>query len=228
MAENTIVVGIIDTGTPEMTSQAIISAHKNAGMVHRILVVFNGSEIDLSVEASFLVHSALLHVKNEGFTKACNEILDYDRTCDVVELNSDTLCEPNWLRSLHDAAYGYGEKVGMVAPRLDNKIVYRGHGDRRCGVTDSACDGTIAPHDSLFQGWFGFACVYFRRDMLNDQGYLNEKHRNYTSDKEYGRKISAAGYWIAHTHASVIHHIGLGSQSRKHVKFDDELIERLT
>ena len=92
MAENTIVVGIIDTGTPEMTSQAIISAHKNAGMVHRILVVFNGSEIDLSVEASFLVHSALLHVKNEGFTKACNEILDYDRTCDVVELNSDTLC----------------------------------------------------------------------------------------------------------------------------------------
>ena len=221
-----VVVGLIEYKTPEMTSDAILSAHMSADFQHEIVLVVNEykEKHGIREDALDLLADMIPNKENVGFTKAANQILRWNESKDVVLLNTDTLCEYGWLRELNKAAYAFHDKrVGMAAPRIDNKIIYKGHGVRKCGVGASGCDGTPSPFFGCFKGWFGFACAYFRRDLLNDQGYLNEKHVNYQSDKQYCFKICDAGYWIAHTHASVVHHIGLGSQRRKKVKFDPTL-----
>lgn len=229
---NKIVVGFIEFGTPKMSSEALASAVYNAGVKASYVLVFNPPGRAEGFKILKPARKVRLWVKqneeNVGFTKAANYILDFDPTKDVVLINTDILCEPNWLKELQRAAYSRKDiKIGLAAPRIDNKILYPKHqGRQTCGVTSSDCDGQPTPYEGIFRGWFGFACAYFRRDMLEDQGYLDtrpKRFKNYGSDKAYGKKVSGAGYWIAHTHASVVHHIGEGTHRRKGVEFSEEV-----
>jgi len=207
-------VGIIEYNCPDLTNTAISYAKDRAGIEADYLLVVNSCRTFPSIDGKQF-DDIIINKENKGYTKAANQAINHWPDRDIVVLNPDTVPEQDWLKELHRAAYDYPDvKIGMAAPRDENRLLYRGHEGRVCGASFSDCDGTSAPYEGYFQGWFGFACVYFRRDMLDDQGLLNEAHFNYKSDKEYGRKICAAGYHIAHTHASVIHHIVRGSQHK--------------
>jgi len=214
-------VGIIEYNCKELTETAIKYATERAGKEAEYLLVINSPMSERCMDKS-LFDNVIVNKKNQGFTHGANQIINYWPDRDIVVLNPDTVAEKDWLKELHRAAYAYPDvKIGMAAPRIENRFVFRGHEGRVCGVTCSECDGTGAPYEGYFKGWFGMACVYFRRDMLDDQGGLNAAHFNYKSDKEYGYKISDAGYHIAHTHASVVHHIVWGSRDGQHRRWEN-------
>lgn len=207
------VIGIIEYNRPDLTSKAIISAHETAGMDHRIILVINSPRTasQISPEAKKLAGALIQPRSNIGYTKAANLIIRSAMDQDVVLLNSDTWCEDDWLKALHQAAYNpyLTEKIGMACPQLIEK--YGIHKNKQCGHSGSGCDKGPGPI-WLFKGWFGFAVAYLKRNMIDDIGMLDEKHFNYGSDKEYGLRAASRGYHTAHTHLSKVHHIVQGSQ----------------
>jgi GT2 family glycosyltransferase len=213
---NKPVVGIIEFNRPELTSRAIISAHTYAGMPHDVVVIVNSPTTAplITKTAKKYAGELIVNRKNTGYTKAANTIIRMAGDEDVVLLNSDTWCEVDWLKHLHDAAHGdHKVKIGMACPQLVEK--YGLHKNKPCGHAGSGCKNRTLERIFLFKGWFGFACAYLRRSMINEIGLMNEKHFNYGSDREYGMLAMNKGYWVVHTHHSVVHHIVQGSQIRE-------------
>jgi GT2 family glycosyltransferase len=216
---NKPVIGIIEFNRPELTSRAVISAHTYAGMPHDIIIIVNSPVTAplITKTAKKLAGELIVNRKNIGYTKAANTFIRMAGNQDVVLLNSDTWCEKNWLKYLHEAAYGdYKVKIGLAMPQLVEK--YGLHRNKPCGHGDSGCKNRTLERIFVGRGWFGFACVLLRRDMINDIGLLKEKGNfNYGSDREYGERSTKKGYWYVHTHHSVVHHIVMASQQKDRV-----------
>jgi len=226
-----VVVGIIEYNRPEFTSMAIHSAHDNAGIDHEILLVVNSprTESQIDAKAKGLARQPItINPSNFGYTRAANQIIRMAGDQDVVLLNSDTTCSKDWLKYLKEAAYvdthdipvrdrgkktgKQGQRIGMAMPRLVERFGL--HKGKYCAHAGSGCMKTKGDI-TLGRGWFGFAVVYLRRDALDDLGLLKEDGCfNYGSDREYGERSAARGYWYAHTHRATIQHICQGSQIR--------------
>lgn len=204
-----VIIGIIEYHTPGLTNIAIESALAKPGIDCKMIVVANSHSTAKRLKK--FAGELFINRRNLGFTKAANQILKASGDNDVVLLNSDTKCEDNWLRELNNAVYmDLGKKIGMACPRLVEK--YSLHKNKQCAHAGSGCDNGTGPW--TFKGWFGFACAYLRRDMINDIGWLNERHFNYGSDKEYGLLAARKGYYTVHTHNSIVHHLVAASTKR--------------
>ena len=97
-----ITVGIIEYNRPDLTQIAIDSARQNAGMDFKLLLIVNSSGTEKKLTG---YDHMIVNERNEGFSEASNQILEYDEANDVVLLNSDTQCGDDWLLHLHNFRY---------------------------------------------------------------------------------------------------------------------------
>ncbi len=122
--------------------------------------------------------------KNGGFAVAVNTGLrEVPKENDTILLNSDIEAHPGWFEALQYGAYVFGEKVGIVGPKLlypDGRIQSAGS-YRNTEAREwfdhyyrfQEADYGPANVPTYVQAATG-ACLYIKRTVLNEVGILDE------------------------------------------------------
>jgi GT2 family glycosyltransferase len=182
---------------------------------YALLVVDNGSvdgTLDYLRQQPDL--TLLENETNLGFARGCNQgILAAPAGADIILLNNDTEIEQaDWIEQLQASAYR-APQVGLVGCRLrrpDGMLqhagtymppTYRGQqlgaGERDINQysRERAVEGVV------------FACVYIKREVLDDVGLLDESYFSYYEDSDYCLKVARRGYSVVCCGAvTLVHH----------------------
>jgi len=183
---------------------------------YEVIVVDNGStdgsvEYLKSIPWVRLVHNS----SNLGFAKANNQAIELcDHGSDVVLLNNDTeILQRDWLARLQQSAYRSPD-IGIVGARLK----------RPDGMLQHA--GTYMPIETFWGQQIGslekdinqynldtevegvvFACVYIKRNVLDEVGVLDENYFSYFEDTDYCLRSKQHGFKvICCGSVTVLHH----------------------
>ncbi len=153
---------------------------------------------------------------NGGFSKAVNTGLrEVPKTHDVVILNSDIVAHCDWLKALQYAAYEFGDRIGIVGPKLlypDGRIQSAGSYrntedpewfDHYYRFQDSNYGPANVPHYCL--GVTG-ACQYITREFLDNVGILDEKFPFAFEDMDLCLRGWEADYKTLYFPASTLTH----------------------
>ena len=183
---------------------------------YRIVVADNGSK-DGTIEYLRAQSDVALveNGTNLGFAKGNNQALAIcDPASDIILLNNDTeIIQPDWITRLQETAFSSPD-IGVVGCRLR----------RPDGMLQHA--GTYMPLDGFWGQQTGageqdinqfsqdrdvegvvFACVYLKREILHEIGFLDEEYFSYFEDTDYCFRAMEAGYRVVCCGAvTVIHH----------------------
>jgi GT2 family glycosyltransferase len=183
---------------------------------YEVIVVDNGST-DGSVEylKSIPWIRLIPNSSNNGFAKANNQAIELcDISSDVVLLNNDTeILQRDWVAKLQETAYR-SPAIGIVGARLK----------RPDGMLQHA--GTYLPIETFWGQQIGslekdinqynldtevegvvFACVYIKREVLNEVGPLDENYFSYFEDTDYCLRAKRHGFKvICCGSVTVLHH----------------------
>lgn len=164
------------------------SIHHTADNVHyEIIIVDDYCEPENREKLKLLADEKtriIFRDKNGGFAKAVNTGLrEVPSQNDAVLVNSDIEAHDGWLKALQYAAYEFGEKVGIVGP----KLLYPDGRIQSAGSYRNTEDTEWFDHYYRFQdkdygpanvpqyclGVTG-ACQYITREFMNAVGILDE------------------------------------------------------
>lgn len=154
--------------------------------------------------------------KNGGFAKAVNTGLKAaPATDDVILVNSDIFAHEHWLESLQYAAYEFGEKIGIVGPKLlypDGKIQSAGSFrntespqwfDHYYRFQDSNYGPANIPQYCISVTG---ACMYIKREVIKKIGILDDKFQFAFEDTDYCLRAWEAGYKSLYFPVSTLTH----------------------
>lgn len=183
---------------------------------YHVLVADNGSsDGTLEYLESLPWVTLLRNGANLGFVRGNNAAL---RTLpadhDVILLNNDTeILHADWIEQLQKSAY-QAEDVGVVGCRLvnpDGLLMHTGTyimpetwWGQQIGGGEQDCNQYAIDRD--VEGVV-FACVYLKRQVLDDVGLLDEDFFSYFEDTDYCLKARVRGYrTVCSGGATVMHH----------------------
>lgn len=189
-----------------------------------IILVDNGSTDDsvAFVNGEFPEVRVVALKENRGFSAAANAGIKASSSGRVILLNNDTEADPKWLEALMRAANTHPE-AGLFASKLidfhDRRLLdgagdalrlsglpYRlGHGERDRGQFDvpTFVFGACA------------AAALYRRDMLEEIGFLDEDFGSYCEDGDLSFRAQLAGYRCLYVADAVVYHMGSASTGGK-------------
>lgn len=202
------------------TTQCIESIIKHTPKDKYILHILNDCStdpmvkniIDGYVEGNIFAYH---QEKNLGFTKNVN--FGFKNTeNDVVILNSDTLVTPEWLEKLEIAAYK-DDKIAAVNP-FSNYGQFSSIPTKFEGFNLEVEYQEVVNCVSLMENvpefievpcLVGF-CMYFKREILNKVGLLDEESfpRGYGEETDWCGRARKQGYKLIVTPKSYVFHIG--------------------
>ncbi|MGD8585899.1 MAG: glycosyltransferase family 2 protein [Chloroflexota bacterium] len=182
---------------------------------HEVILVDNASSDDsvAFVRQNFPEVSVISLNENRGFTGACNAGFASAEGEYIVLLNNDTETDAGWLAAIVDAFATHAE-AGSIASkillfdrrdhfhtagdyyRLDGIPGNRGVWQRDCGQYDrpeyvfSACGAAAA----------------YRRAMLEQIGFLDERFYFSCEDVDLGWRAHLAGWRVLYVPAAVVYH----------------------
>lgn len=206
-----------------MLKQCIASIHAHTPLPYEIVIVDNAST---DGTADYLRSQSLdlrytLMDENLGFAGGVNHGLMMARGNYIVVLNNDVLVTPGWLDNMMRCLHS-DERIAAVGP-VTNYI----GGDQQIEVPYTQVKDMInfaqehnKPDPAKWHNTdrlVGF-CLLFRRELLNEIGYLDEGYQvgNYEDDdwmiriRLLGRKLCIAGDSFVH-HFGSVSMKGLGS-----------------
>lgn len=162
--------------------------------------------------------------ENGGFAKAVNTGLRaVNKKHDVVLLNSDTIAHEGWLEAMQYGAYEFGEKVGIVGPKLlypDGRI--QSAGSHRNTDVPEFFDHYYRFQDSNYgpanipQYCVGVtgACMYVKRQFLTEVGLLDEKFQFAFEDMDWCLRGWEAGYRSLYFPSATLTHVESASRPK--------------
>lgn len=168
--------------------------------------------------------SVIYRKSNGGFAKAVNTGLKaVDKKHDVVLLNSDTVAHDGWLQALQYGAYEFGDNVGIVGPKLlypDGRI--QSAGSYRNTDVPEFFDHYYRFQDSNYgpanipQYCIGVtgACMYIKREFLNNIGLLDEKFQFAFEDMDWCLRGWEAGYRSLYFPSATLTHVESASRPK--------------
>lgn len=212
---------IINYNGKEYLDGCLSSLKKQLCHNFEIILVDNGSADD---SVSFIRKNYFDFVriisspKNIGFAKANNIGIQASHGKYVVLLNNDTTVEQNWLKALVEAVET-DDQIGMCA----SKILFM-HDHKTIDSTGLCIypDGTSKQRGWLEedQGQFdnkrdvllpsGCAALY-RRNMLEQIGYFDERFFAYCEDTDLGIRARFAGWQCVFVPEAIVYHYYSGS-----------------
>lgn len=166
-----------------------------------VLVVDNGStdgtlEYLRNLEGIRVIENA----ENMGFVRGNNAGIEATAT-DVVLLNNDTeMIQPDWLEKMQELALS-SEDIGLVGCRLINSEGHLVHAGTYMPV--QSFWGQEYPGDERDIGQYSrnrevegviAACVYIKRELIDEIGGLDTDFFSYFEDTDYCMKAERAGY----------------------------------
>lgn len=181
-----------------------------------LIVVDNGSR-DGTPEflRELMAHStrprirAVFNPTNRGFGPANNQGLAIAGGDILVLLNNDTIVPRGWLSRLAQPLAD--PRLGLVGPSSNRtcneaqvEALYETYGAMRrfAAARGADHDGELWPIRML-----AMFCTAFRRDVLTQVGFLDERYeQGMFEDEDYALRVAAAGYGVAWTPAAYVHH----------------------
>ncbi|MDP9385902.1 MAG: glycosyltransferase [Actinomycetota bacterium] len=211
-------------GDPGLAIQAAESLRRTTRRGRLDVVIVDDASPDPAHAARLHEHEGAEIVvleENRGFAGAVNAgIARAPADRDVVVLNSDVIARRAWLPRLQHAAYA-GPRIGIAGPKLvypDERIQSAGSYrnldapqwfDHRYRFKDSAHPPANIPLPVL--GATG-ACMYLRRDMLDEVGLFDEAYGMAFEDMDLCLRAWDAGWETVYAPRSTLEH--LESQTR--------------
>jgi len=203
-----------------LTVQCVNSILRNTSWPnYQLIIVDNGSDdgtVDYLERLRQEVPTAkiILNPDNRGFAAANNQGLREADGDVLLLLNNDTVVPGGWLdplvRYLRDPSIGL---VGPVTNAVGNEAKIEVSYTDIQQMQDFADRYTEAHKGRLFDiPMLAMFCVAFRRDILEEVGYLDEAFGiGMFEDDDYSRRVQAAGYRTVCAEDAFIHHYGQAS-----------------
>ena len=222
---------IVNLNTRDLLSECLKSVYATRhNLQTEVLLIDNGSS-DGSVEMvrrDFPDVLVTVNAKNEGFARPNNVGMRRANGRYVLLLNSDTVVEPDSIRTLvsfldgHPRTGACGPKLVYPGGRLQHSV--KGFPTIMTHVFDMFLLDKLFPRSHLFgrgeMKYFSYeltgevdhlmAAVFLvRRDVLSSCGLLDERFSIYYNDMDWCFRIKRKGWQIHYVHtASVVHHLG--------------------
>ncbi|MEJ7789091.1 MAG: glycosyltransferase [Thermoleophilaceae bacterium] len=215
-----VTVVVPSYGDPGVTIEAVRSLRRTLDPARTRIVVVDDASAEEHQQRLRALEGAevVLASENGGYSASVNRGLeragDQD---DLVVLNNDVVARPYWLEALQRAAHSedpYG--AGIVGPRLlypDGRIQSAGS-YRNLGAPEwfdhryrfkPAADGPAAV------AWPALAvtgaCMYIRRDVLDELGPFDDGYRMGFEDVDYCLRAWQEGFGVRYEPASVLTHV---------------------
>jgi GT2 family glycosyltransferase len=179
-----------------------------------VIVVDNGSEDGSTefIETKFPDVNLIKLDKNYGFAKANNEGYRHSTGDRIALLNNDTIADSHWLENLNRSLDDYPE-VGFCA----SKILLQ----HQPNIIDSAGDmlsvfgAKNRGHSDFDQPKYNFpsyvfgacaAAAIYRREMLEDIGFLDEIYITNFEDVDLSFRAQLAGYKCLYVPTAIVYH----------------------
>jgi GT2 family glycosyltransferase len=202
-----------------LENQTIIPSH--------IYVIDNASSDDSATNVESFTNITMLKMdSNLGFAAGNNAALNQCDTEFIALLNPDAFPEPNWLKSLLEAAVAHPETVAFGSRQLRDGSpgVLDGIGDsyqisgrmfrRRYGGQQQARD---LVQQEIFSPCA--AAALYRLQPVIDSGGFDEDFFCYVEDVDLGFRLRLAGYKSMYVPEAVIRHVGAATSGGPHSDF---------
>ncbi|MGD2077916.1 MAG: glycosyltransferase family 2 protein, partial [Chloroflexota bacterium] len=182
---------------------------------HEVILVDNDSS-DQSVsyvQQNFPEVKVIVLDKNRGFTGACNAGYARSQGDYIVLLNNDTEAEKEWLAELVEA-FEQDKTVGSVMGKImlfDQRDHFHSAGDyyRIDGVPGNRGvwqeDRGQYDHQEYVFSACGAAAAY-RRSMLEEIGFLDERFYFSCEDVDVGWRAHLAGWRVLYVPSAIVYH----------------------
>ena len=191
------------------------SLHRQTCPDFEVLLVDNGSTdgTQAYVQAEFPEVRLIELGRNFGFTGACNAGFAAATSPILILLNNDTETHPHWLENILNAFDRHPE-VGSIASRMmlfDRRDHFHTAGDfvRLDGLPGNRGvwqkdEGQYDDEEYVFSACGGAAA--YRRDVLEQVGYLDDAYFFSCEDVDLGWRINLAGWRVLYLPTAVIYH----------------------
>jgi GT2 family glycosyltransferase len=232
MTQNPVVsFCIVSYNTRDLLGSCLSSLIENEPRTRYEIIIVDNHSSDGSVEmVRDLYPKIQLEVLDShvGYTRAMNRALKKARGEFLVQLNPDTIIKPGAWDALIDFMNIHPE-VGICTPKVLNRD---GTLQRQCrrsaaGPWDTFCYisglSRIFPHNRHLTGYLmtymdedvihpceavSGSCMFMRRAVINQIGYLDEAYYAYQEDSDYCFRARQAGYQIYYVPTGQIIHYG--------------------
>ena len=199
---------------------ALQQAIDRAGLAERSeIIVVDDASTDDTVEwlASQWPDARILaNPTNRGFAVTANRGLTTARGSWIALLNNDVVVEPQWLSAA--MAHWPGPRIAAVASRIMSASqpgLIEEAGDEYTSVGIPYKAGLYGYADAIESPRICFAAcgasAFFRREALEQVGFLYESLQAYYEDVELGFRLNLAGWDCIYEGLSVCHHLGSAS-----------------
>tara|TARA_Y100000996_G_C22464587_1_gene619519 strand:+ start:189 stop:1052 length:864 start_codon:yes stop_codon:yes gene_type:complete len=207
-----------------------------------IIVDNNSADGTIEMLQTFYPEIILIrNLKNDGYTKPMNQALEKAQGDYLLQLNPDTILSHESVSLL----FQYMEanpKVGICEPRIigDNGLFQyssrRGIATPWATITYFLGLSTIFSNDPRFTQYrlehldeniisevdgVSGTCMFFRRSVLKEVGYLDERFFAYQEDSDYCLRAKTKGWKIIYNPITTIYHSrghgGSGTQPMKSI-----------
>jgi GT2 family glycosyltransferase len=180
-----------------------------------VLLVDNGSTdgTQAYVRAEFPEVQLIELGRNHGFTGACNVGFAAATSPILILLNNDTETHPHWLENILDGFERHPE-VGSIASRMmlfDRRDHFHTAGDfvRLDGLPGNRGvwqkdEGQYDDEEYVFSACGGAAA--YRREVLEQVGYLDDAYFFSCEDVDLGWRINLAGWRVLYLPTAIVYH----------------------
>lgn len=206
--------------------QCLDSIRQCTDVLYDIIVVDNGSKIDVMTYLEEQKDIIYIRTDRKTFAQACNIGLTFAKGDFVCFLNDDCIVSKKWLEYLVETA----GITGCAGP-LSNcdkgwthnfNLIIKGislePGIHKPGFLDPV---NIYNYESSYKQiverpWLAFYCTVVRRDVLDKVGLLDEKFVNTGEDVDYCDRINKANFKCFQDYRSFVFHYG--AVTRKNIE----------
>ncbi len=170
--------------------------------------------------------------KNYGFCVAVNRGIKASDTPYVILLNNDTEAEPEFVEALLAAIQRSDRIFSCQAKMIDfaNRRIMDDAGDFYCALGWGFARGKGQPEQKYDRDVEIFAAcagaAIYRRAVLDEIGWLDEKHFAYLEDIDLGYRARQYGYINCFASAARVYHRGSATTGSKHNAFKVRLSAR--
>jgi GT2 family glycosyltransferase len=223
----TVVVAILDWGTPDLAVRAAHSARSSRGVNPVVLLVDNGCPTDHSPGFRKEFHGTQISVyrnkRNLGFAGGMNQVLrsvDMSEVDGIALLNSDSVLEPDSLRTL--LSEFRDPDVAAVAPavwvmnnRQEELEGLGGSIDWHRGRPKVRYKG-VRRHDHLLPTahdaeWLTGVCLVLRPEAIEDVGLFDAQYFMYFEETDWCVRAARRGWRLRNCPEAAVSHVGAAS-----------------
>ena len=178
---------------------------------YKIILVDNESDTSkVSIFKSRKNIKTILNSKNEGFSKANNQGIEYALKNNfdyILLLNNDTLIKSNLIDVLIKTAQA--KKVSAVQPLIlnhDGKKIWNGGGKINYFLGTFSSSKKVNNSFKLIE-WFTGCCCLMDVNLFDDIGKFDERFFAYYEDVDLSLRIKQNGYKIGFTSQTELIHL---------------------